>query len=87
MRKYERLLVLFVLCVALFNCNSSKQKEDGANKSFSEFFEKFIKAFNEKNSLEIIKYINSEYGFFVIDNPGAFSIVLHFNSFDKIMIM
>ena len=87
MRKYERLLVLFVLCVVMFNCNTSKKKGDGANGNFSDFFEEFIVAFNQKNTLEINKCFNPDYGFFVIDNPGAFSVVQHFDSFDEIMQM
>ena len=87
MRKYQRLLVLFVLCVLMLSCNTSKQKGDDANGNFSDFFENFIKAFNQKDTLAVNKYLNPEYGFFVIDNPGAFSVVRHFDSFDEIMKM
>ena len=52
---------------------------------FKEFYERFISAFNEKNTQEINKCINSEYGLFVLDNPGAFSVASHYNSFSDIM--
>jgi hypothetical protein len=52
---------------------------------FDEFLERFIIAFNEKNTAEINKCIIGEYGLFVLDNPGAFAIVEHFKSFDDIM--
>jgi hypothetical protein len=71
----------------MFSCNTSKHKGDNAIGNFSDFFEKFIKAFNQKNTLEVNKYLNLEYGFFVIDNPGAFTVVKHFESFGEIMEM
>lgn len=52
---------------------------------FEVFFERFMKMFNNKNSAEIDKCIHSEYGFFVLDNPGAFWVSQHFNSFTEIM--
>ncbi len=55
---------------------------DGNAEPFNEFLERFIAAFNEKNSAEIDKCINTEFGFFVLDNPGAFVIAEHFKSFD-----
>lgn len=58
---------------------------DGNAEPFNEFLERFIAAFNEKNSAEIDKCINTEFGFFVLDNPGAFVIAEHFKSFDDIM--
>lgn len=57
------------------------------HRNFEDFWIKFIKAFNEKNTLEINKFLNPEYGFFVLDNPGAIYIVRHFDSFDEIMEM
>lgn len=86
MKRFQLLLLLVALCVALFNCNTSKQKEDDANEKFSVFFEKFIKAFNEKKTNEINKHINSKYGFFVIDNPGAYTVVYRFDSFNEFAI-
>ncbi|MBZ0203699.1 MAG: hypothetical protein K8I03_11845 [Ignavibacteria bacterium] len=52
---------------------------------FNDFLERFISTFNEKNSAEIDKCISTEFGFFVLDNPGAFVIAEHFESFDDIM--
>ena len=52
---------------------------------FEVFFERFMKMFNNKNSAEIDMCIHSEYGFFVLDNPGAFWVAQHFNSFSEIM--
>lgn len=57
----------------------------GKTEPFNEFLERFILAFSEKNAAIIDKYINSEFGLFVLDNPGAFAIVEHFKSFDDIM--
>ena len=47
-------------------------------------FEKFKTTFNSKNISELNEYINPEYGFFVLDNPGATVNANHFNSFDSI---
>ncbi|MBL7129525.1 MAG: hypothetical protein ISS16_11155 [Ignavibacteria bacterium] len=87
MRKLLQLLFILSFCVTMINCNNSKQNGSDTNVSFTSFWVSFIKAFNDKKAPEINKYINSKYGFFVIDNPGAYSIVQHFNSFDEIMKM
>jgi len=52
---------------------------------FDTFFEKFINGFNKKNSTVINECVNSDYGFFVLDNPGAFWVAQIFKSFDEIM--
>jgi len=59
--------------------------KDNNVEPFMDFYERFISAFNEKNITELNKCINSEYGLFVLDNPGAFSVASHFNSFSDIM--
>jgi len=87
MRKLLQLLFILSFCVTMINCNNSKQNGIDTNISFTSFWVSFIKVFNEKKVPEINKYINSKYGFFVIENPGAFSIVEHFDSFDEIMEM
>jgi len=78
------LLFVMILFITMTSCDTSKQQASNLNAGF---WQEFIKAFNEKKPLEINKYINSNYGFFVIDNPGAFLIVKHFYSFNEIMEM
>ena len=89
MNMKKLILFLFVLsfCITMITCNTPKYDVSDTNISFPSFWVNFIKAFNEKKATEINKYINSKHGFFVIDNPGAFIVVQHFNSFDEIMEM
>lgn len=60
---------------------------NGNAEPFNEFLERFIVAFNEKNTAEINKCIDGEHGLFVLDNPGAFAIVEQFKSFVDIMML
>jgi len=90
---------MFLLVILLTNINvisNAKYKfadiaiEERAiqeKEPFKDFLNRFILDFNSKNAEEINKYIYSNYGFFVLDNPGAFTAVEHFNSFDEIMIL
>jgi len=87
MRKLLQLLFILLFCVTMINCNNSKQYGNDENASFTSFWVNFIKVFNEKKTSEINKYINFQYGFFVIDNPGAYSVVQHYDSFNEIMKM
>lgn len=53
-------------------------------KNFLKQFEKFKTVFNSKDISKLNEYINPEYGFFVLDNPGATVNAYQFNSFDSI---
>ena len=87
MKKPLQFLFVLSFCVTMITCNTPKHDGSDTNVSFTSFWVNFIKAFNKKKTTELNKYVNSKYGFFVIDNPGAYSVVQHFNSFDKIMKM
>jgi hypothetical protein len=87
MRKLTQLLFVLSFCITVINCNNSKQIGSDSNENFTSYWMNFIKTFNEKKTPGINKYINPQHGFFVLDNPGAFSIVKHFDSFNEIMEM
>ena len=87
MRKLILFLFVILFSVTVISCDTSNKDESYTGTSFTSFWVNFIKAFNEKKSPELNKYINSKYGLFVIDNPGAYSVVQHFDSFDEIMKM
>ncbi len=82
-------LIVFISLIQIGYCNITYSEisntQDNNVEPFKDILDKFIKAFNEKNISEINKYIYSEYGLFVLDNPGAFGVVERFNSFDDIM--
>lgn len=84
MKKYLFVFALLQIFVMLFSissfCAATEKPEP-----FDDFFVRFIKAFNEKNSAVINDCVNSDYGFFVLDNPGAFWVAYNFKSFDEIM--
>ncbi|HBS87654.1 MAG: hypothetical protein A2W91_15430 [Bacteroidetes bacterium GWF2_38_335] len=43
----------------------------------------FIKVFNEKNTADLNKFLHPAYGVFILNNPGAFVAVSHYESFGK----
>ena len=87
--KKSTILIVFILLIQIGYCNSNSpditNPQTNKVEPFKEFLDKFIKVFNEKNTTEINKYIYSDFGLFVLDNPGAFWVVERFNSFSEIM--
>lgn len=84
MKKYLyvfAVLQFFVMSILFSSFSIASEKPE----PFYDFFARFIKAFNEKNVSGINDCINSEYGFFVLDNPGAFLTAQSFKSFEEIM--
>jgi len=79
------LVIIFNLVYMVSNSSVIAHPQTNNVESFKDFYDRFINAFNEKNIQEINKCINSEYGLFVFDNPGAFWVASHFNSFSDIM--
>jgi len=73
--------LLFVFDIQGMKVSEGNKQDE---KSFTEMFEKFAAAFNNKNISELNEYINPEYGLFILDNPGAFSVANYFDSFDSI---
>jgi len=63
MRKLIQLLVVISFCVTVISCNTSKQYGSDTNESFTSSWVNFIKAFNERKTQEINKYIKPKYGF------------------------
>lgn len=82
MRIYKLLPVILILFLS--GCSSSQQGSD-QDSDFLSMADDFIDAFNNKDVTELNKYIDKDYGLFVIDNPGAASINSHFSSFTDIM--
>ena len=78
------LSVLIVLSLLIISgCNSAPQ----GNTEYLSNTDEFMTAFNNKDVAAIDKFIDKEYGFFVIYNPGAFTVAMHLNSFGDIMSM
>lgn len=86
MRKTLQILFVLSFCVTMISCNTPKHDGSDTSLNFTSFWVSFVKAFNEKKTNEINKYINSKYGFFVIDNPGAYTVVYRFDSFNEFAI-
>jgi hypothetical protein len=84
MKKYLYVIAVFQIFVMSFLFSSFCAAYDKPE-PFDDFFARFIKAFNEKNSVAINDCINPDYGFFVLDNPGAFLVARDFKSFEEIM--
>lgn len=63
MRKLIIFLFVISFCVTMIGCNTSKKDGSNTNISFTSFWVNFIKAFNEKKTSELNKYLNSKYGF------------------------
>ena len=82
MKNILSVLILLSLLI-LAGCTSAPQ----GNSEYLSNTEDFITAFNNKDVAEIDKFIDKEYGFFVIYNPGAYSAIMHLNSFGEIMSM
>lgn len=72
---------------ATINFNEEKIENPTVENSepFEVFFKRFLFLFNNKITAEIDKCIHSDYGLFVLDNPFAFWVAEHFNSFEEIM--
>lgn len=79
----SKLLVIF-LSLAFYSCSGSKVNTD---KDFQRVAKEFIAAFDKKDLAVIEKYINSRTGFFVLDNPGAFSFPEYFTSYNQIVML
>ncbi|MBK6507345.1 MAG: hypothetical protein IPG02_17235 [Ignavibacteria bacterium] len=79
---FNILLILFLLTSCIEK--ESDVKAITQSKDFTEQFEKFKTTYNSKNIYELNEYINPEFGFFVLDNPGATVNAYQFNSFDSI---
>ena len=86
MRKLLQLLLVLTFCVTMISCNTAKQNGNDTYVSFTSFWVNFIMEFNEEKTHEINKHINPKYGLFVITNPGAYSVVCHFDSFNDFAI-
>lgn len=79
----KRFYSLAILLSALFlsSCSSAPQGDS----AFLSAADDFIAAFNSKNTAALDKYIDKEYGFFVIHNPGAYVVAKYYDSFSSIM--
>jgi hypothetical protein len=65
---------------------SWKLKKISSNNQETSFpVEEFISDFNSKDINKLKKYDNDKYGLFVLDNPGAFVVLYHFNSISEIL--
>jgi hypothetical protein len=84
MKKYLlafAVLHFFVLSFLFSSFSAAAEKPE----PFADFFGRFIKAFNDKNTSGFNECVNPDYGFFVLDNPGAFCVAQSFLSFEEIM--
>lgn len=77
-------LLIIISCFILSGCSSSQQKSS-QDDEFLSAAEDFIAAFNSNNTAEMNKYIDKEYGFFVIHNPGAYVVANYYDSFSDII--
>lgn len=78
------LSVLIILtALVLAGCTSAPQ----GNSEYLSNTEEFITSFNNKDVSALDKFIDKEYGLFVLHNPGAYVAILHLNSFGDIMSM
>ncbi len=84
MKKYLFVIAVLQFFVLSFLFSSFSAAEE-KTEPFGDFFGRFIKAFNDKNTTGINECVNSDYGFFVLDNPGAFLVAKSFLSFEEIM--
>lgn len=78
-------LFLIIFCSVLLSGCSSSQPENSQDAEFLSTADDFIAAFNSNNTAELDKYIDREYGFFVIHNPGAYIVANYYDSFSDIM--
>jgi hypothetical protein len=76
-----------ILCSLFLSGCSSSQSENSQDAEFLSAAEEFLLAFNNKDVAEIDKYIDKDYGAFVIYNPGAFVVSKHIYSFAEITSM
>jgi hypothetical protein len=75
------LFLIIISFLFLSGCTSAPQGDS----EFLSTADDFIAAFNSKNAVELNKYVDKEYGFFVIYNPGAFTVAMNLNSFSDVM--
>jgi hypothetical protein len=78
-------LLLSVIFIFLLSGCSSSQQGIEQDSDFLSVADDFLTAFNSKDVAELNKYVDKDYGLFVVDNPGAASICYHLNSFTDIM--
>lgn len=77
--------IYLILLISVFvSCSGSKAPKD---KEFHDIANEFIVAFDNKDLTTIEKFIDFNTGFFVLDNPGAFSFPEYFTSYNQIVML
>ncbi|HLT24408.1 MAG TPA: hypothetical protein VK004_04720 [Ignavibacteria bacterium] len=86
MKLIRSFIILAVLIPVFYGCSASPLGSS-QDEEFLAAAEDFITAFNNKDVTGIDKYIDIEYGVFVLHNPGAYIVPVRLNSFGEIMSM
>ena len=80
------LLFVLIVCGFTWGCGSSPLGSS-QDAEFLAAADEFLTAFNNKDVAGLDKFIDKEYGVFILDNPGAYIASMRISSFSEVMSM